>query len=137
MKTYRLHTFFVPVYRELLPDDWRGEADPRAPRLLLRGPTLGEMAGLYDRSVSQAAKVHQMELLRETVAFIAPMVLRCVGDWSLAGSPAAGLEGLELSVLADLMEFLMQAGRPSEETDAAPLDAGPDSSGEAAPRSAA
>lgn len=134
MKTYRLHTFFVPVYRELLPDDWRGEADPRAPRLLLRGPTLGEMAGLYDRSNSPVAKVHQMELLRDTVAFIGPMVLRCLGDWSLSGSPSAGLEGLELSTLADLMEFLMQAGRPSEETDAIPLGAGPDSSGEAAQR---
>lgn len=129
MKTFRLHTFFVPVYRELLPDDWRGEADRRAPRLLLRGPTISEMAGLYDRSVDKA---QQMELLRGTLDFIRPMALRCLGDWSLTGSPNAGLEHLELPVLADLMEFLMQAGRPSEEADAVPLGAGPTSSAEVA-----
>lgn len=137
MKTHRLHTFFVPVYRELLPDDWQGEADPRAPRLLLRGPTISEMAGLYDRSTDPSAKTHQMELLRGTVDFLRPMALRCLGDWALTGSPGAGLEHLQLPVLADLMDFLMQAGRPSEEADVAPLGAGPSSSAEGAPPSPA
>jgi hypothetical protein len=133
MKTYRLHTFFVPVYLELLPDDWKGEADPRAPRLLLRSMTVADLAEsemeLANRRASGGATSDPSELVRrveQDAAQLSAFVLRCLGDWQLAGykGTPAEMRHLELNHLYGALRFIQAATEPDEVADLAPLGGG-------------
>lgn len=129
MTVFKLHTFYLPVYQELLPDDWKGDADPRAPRLLVRGPTVAEYTAMLstalptaDKGVVDAAFI--VENINQGLNTVRPMVRRCAGDWSLAALDSQCVESLPLDQLNALLDFALAAGRPDEVKDAAPLDAG-------------
>lgn len=130
MAIFKLHTFYLPVYRELLPDDWKGEDDPRAPRLLFRGPTVSEFAGMFstEQSLPKTAQ-EAMEQNDDVCSMLAPLVKRYSGDWSLAGvdgKDARDLSLRDLSALqmSDLFVMAISAGRPDEEKDLLPLGDG-------------
>lgn len=127
MAIFKLHTFYLPVYRELLPDDWKGESDPRAPRMLFRGPTVAEFVEMFgadsaelgDRTARDVART-----LHETVEHLRPMVRRCLGDWSLAALDGEGIEHLPTTTFHDFQQAWMRSGRPDEEKDLVPLGDG-------------
>lgn len=127
MAIFKLHTFYLPVYRELLPDDWKGESDPRAPRMLFRGPTVSEFVEMFgadftehgERTVRDAARV-----IREEVSKLRPMVRQCLGDWGLAALDGQGIEHLPTTTFRDFQRAWLQAGRPDEAEDLLPLGDG-------------
>lgn len=128
MAIFKLHTFYLPVYRELLPDDWKGESDPRAPRLLVRGPTVAEYTSMLSVSLSSASPRSDASYIVENITSgleaLRPMVRRLAGDWSLAGLDAMSLDHIPLNQLNELLDFALQAGRPDEERDIVPLGSG-------------
>lgn len=130
MAIYKLHTFFLPVYRELLPDDWKGEDDPRAPRMLFRGPTVAEFAAMFasEQALPKTAQ-EAMAQNDDVVALLSPLVKRFAGDWTLAGVDGKAQSDLSLRDLSslqmsDLFVMVLSAGRPDEEKDLVPLGAG-------------
>ncbi len=130
MAIFKLHTFYLPVYRELLPDDWKGEDDPRAPRMLFRGPTVSEFAAMFasEQQLPQNAQ-DAMAQNDDVVGLLSPLVKRFAGDWSLAGvdgKDARDLSLRDLSALqmSDLFVMAISAGRPDEEKDLLPLGDG-------------
>lgn len=144
MKTYRLHTFFVPVYRELLPDDWQGEADPRAPRLLLRSMTVADLAEsemeAANRRASAGTAVDPAEYLRRfehDAMQLSAFVLRCLGDWQLAGykGTPSEMRHLEINHLYEALLFVQTAAQPDEVADLAPLGGGQEPSAKEEPPS--
>lgn len=143
MKTYRLHTFFVPVYRELLPDDWKGEADPRAPRLLLRSMTVSDLAESEVESANRRASgtaVDHAEFLRRLehdAMQLSALVRRCLGDWQLAGykGTPSEMRHLEVSHLYEALLFITTAAQPDEVADLAPLGDGQEPSAKEEPPS--
>jgi hypothetical protein len=133
MKTYRLHTFFVPVYQDLLPDDWKGEADPRAPRLMLRSMTVADLAEsemeAANRRASAGTAVEPSEFVRrveQDAEQLSAFVLRCLGDWQLAGykGTPSEMRRLEINHLYEALMFLQTAAQPDEVADLAPLGGG-------------
>lgn len=144
MKTYRLHTFFVPVYRELLPDDWKGEADPRAPRLMLRSMTVSDLAEsemeAANRRASAGQPVDPSELVRrfeQDAAQLSAFVRRSLGDWQLAGykGTPAEMRHLEINHLYEALSFVQTAAQPDEVADLAPLGGGQEPSAKEEPPS--
>jgi len=129
MAIFKLHIFYLPVYRELLPDDWKGESDPRAPRMLFRGPTVSEFVEMFGRDPRENADQTAREVARslsESVDHLRPMVRRCLGDWSLSALDGQGIEHLTAVSLHDFQRAWMESGRPDEAEDLLPLgDGGP------------
>lgn len=128
MAIYKLHTFYLPVYRELLPDDWKGESDPRAPRMLFRGPTVSEFHEMFgvDHTVVTGEKLVRdvARQAKEMIDQLRPMVRRSMGDWSLAGLDGQGVDHLPLTTAEDFFRAWMGSGRPDEDKDVVPLGDG-------------
>jgi len=120
----RTHRFFLEPIEP--PDNWKGTEDPRAPRLVFRGLTVGES----QKNLDLGSTIDDM------AQAVTPCILRCEGVWGLylgdSGDtspntwPARG-EVLRHVLQEDLLAFIAavsQATSPRIKEDLAPLDSG-------------
>jgi len=114
--------FHLPVWEELLPEDWTGDGkDPRHPRVLYRPPTVGELAELIASSRETQGQTWE-ELARDLSRY----VLGVRGDLALYSPHApdhAGALRLRPQEVQLLSQRVVEAGVPTSD-ESGPLDAG-------------
>ena len=118
----RTHRFFLEPLDP--PNDWRGHDDPRAPRLIFRGLTVGESQRNLSLDDPKAT-------IFDLVGGVSACVLRFEGEWGLylgsVGAAPPTAEILRHILQEDLLAFVRAVGEvstPKKAEDRDPLASG-------------